>query len=39
MMPEMQSVAAGSFIGHIVYGLILGGLYVPLYRRAPTAVA
>jgi hypothetical protein len=37
MMPEMQMVAAGSLIGHLIYGLILGGLYVALFR--PVRVA
>lgn len=32
MMPEMQMVAMGSLIGHVIYGLILGGLYVALAR-------
>lgn len=32
MMPEMQIVAMGSLIGHLIYGLILGGLYVALHR-------
>jgi hypothetical protein len=33
-MPEMQMVAVGSLIGHLIYGLILGGLYVTLSRGA-----
>lgn len=37
MMPEMQMVAMGSLIGHLIYGLILGGLFVPLVRRTPVA--
>lgn len=37
MMPEMQMVAVGSLVGHLIYGLILGGLYVALHRRAPLA--
>ena len=28
MMPEMQMVAVGSLVGHAIYGIILGGLYV-----------
>ena len=32
MMPEMQMVAVGSLIGHLIYGLILGGLYVAFAR-------
>jgi hypothetical protein len=38
MMAEMQMVAAGSLIGHLIYGLILGGLYVALYRGARVPV-
>lgn len=38
MMPPMQMVAAGSLVGHLIYGLILGGLYVALFRRVPVAV-
>jgi hypothetical protein len=38
-MPGMQMVAVGSLIGHLVYGLILGGAFVWLHygmpRRAP----
>lgn len=29
-MPPMRMVAVGSLIGHLVYGLILGGVYVRL---------
>jgi hypothetical protein len=32
MMPEMQMVAIGSLVGHLIYGLILGGLYVAMFR-------
>jgi hypothetical protein len=39
MMPEMQMVAAGSLLGHLIYGLILGGLFVTLTRSAPVAAA
>lgn len=39
MMPPMQMVAIGSLVGHLIYGLILGGTYVWLRsgarRRAP----
>lgn len=28
MMPEMRPVALGSLIGHLMYGLILGAMYV-----------
>ena len=39
MMPEMQMVAVGSLVGHLIYGLILGGAYVAFVRRVPRAVA
>ena len=32
MMPQMRMVAMGSLIGHLVYGLILGGAFVWLHR-------
>jgi len=35
-MPQMRMVAMGSLVGHLVYGLILGVVYVALTRRAPT---
>jgi hypothetical protein len=35
-MPGMQPVAMGSFLGHLIYGLILGGLYARLHRRVAT---
>jgi hypothetical protein len=39
MMPPMRGVAVGSLIGHLIYGLILGGGFVWLHygarRRAP----
>lgn len=39
MMPEMQTVAIGSLLGHLVYGLLLGGGFVWLHysvgRGAP----
>jgi hypothetical protein len=35
MMPPMRMVAAGSLIGHLVYGLILGGVYVWFARMTP----
>lgn len=38
MMPEMQMVAIGSLAGHLIYGLILGGLFVALPRTIPVAV-
>ena len=37
MMPEMRMVAVGSLVGHLVYGLILGGLYVAFARNVPVA--
>ena len=33
-MPPMRPVAAGSFIGHLLYGLILGAAFVWLHGRA-----
>jgi hypothetical protein len=38
MMPEMRMVAVGSLIGHLIYGLILGAVYVAMTRRTPIAV-
>jgi hypothetical protein len=38
MMPEMQMVTVGSLVGHLIYGLILGGVYVAFARRAPARV-
>ncbi|MCA1562117.1 MAG: hypothetical protein LC753_04315 [Acidobacteria bacterium] len=38
MMPEMQMVAIGSLVGHLIYGLILGGVYVTVARGARVAV-
>jgi hypothetical protein len=35
----MRPVAIGSLIGHLVYGLILGGFYVGFLRRAGTPAA
>ncbi|MCI0578542.1 MAG: hypothetical protein L0332_18775 [Chloroflexi bacterium] len=34
MMAEMQPVALGSLVGHLVYGLVLGIAYVWLHQRA-----
>jgi hypothetical protein len=31
-MPEMRTMAMGSLIGHLVYGVILGGIFAWLYR-------
>ena len=39
MMPPMRMVAAGSFVGHIIFGLILGAMYVWLARPAALRVA
>jgi hypothetical protein len=33
MMPPMRMVAMGSLIGHLLFGLILGGAFAWLYRR------
>lgn len=38
-IPEMHMVAAGSFVGHLIYGVILGGLFVALTRGARVAAA
>jgi hypothetical protein len=38
MMPAMRTVAVGSLVGHLIYGLILGGL-LPVFARAPRPVA
>ena len=35
LMPPMRIVALGSLVGHLIYGLILGGAYVTLVRRTP----
>ena len=38
MMPPMRMVAVGSLVGHVIYGLILGGIFVWLRQlRAMTA--
>lgn len=34
MMPPMRMVAVGSLVGHLVYGLILGGTFAWLYHGA-----
>ena len=36
-MAEMRPVAMGSLMGHLVYGLILGGTYARLHRNPPVA--
>jgi hypothetical protein len=38
IMPGMQIVAMGSLIGHLIYGAILGGLFVPFYSVARARV-
>lgn len=38
MMPDMRMVAIGSLIGHIIYGLILGGLFPVFVRTARPVV-
>lgn len=38
-MEPMRPVAMGSFVGHLVYGIVLGGVYVRLLRRAVTSAA
>jgi hypothetical protein len=34
MMPEMRPVAIGSLMGHLIFGLILGGAFLGLRRWA-----
>ena len=36
--PEMRSVAMGSLIGHLVYGLVLGASYLGIKERPATRV-
>jgi hypothetical protein len=36
-MPMMRSVAWGSLVGHLVFGVILGAAFGPLKRSAPDA--
>ncbi len=38
MMPSMRMVAMGSLIGHMIYGLILGGLFAVFSARLPRPV-
>ena len=38
-MPDMRMVAVGSLVGHLIYGLILGGVFVALTRSARVAAA
>jgi uncharacterized membrane protein YagU involved in acid resistance len=37
MMPPMRMIAVGSLIGHVIYGLILGGLF-PVFVKRPRPV-
>jgi cytochrome b/b6/petB-like protein len=39
MMPPMRMVAAASFVGHIIFGLKLGAVFVWLHRPAALKVA
>jgi hypothetical protein len=39
MMPEMTILAMGSLVGHLIYGVILGGLFVTLTRSVRFAAA
>lgn len=39
MMAEMRMVAMGSLVGHLIYGLVLGGLFVAFARGVPVAAA
>jgi uncharacterized membrane protein YagU involved in acid resistance len=34
-MPPMRPVAMGSLVGHLLYGVLLGWLFVQLRRRVP----
>jgi hypothetical protein len=39
MMPAMRMVAIGSLVGHLIYGLILGGLFAVFARTAKPVAA
>ena len=39
MMPPMRMVAVGSLVGHLIFGLILGGSFVWLSRSTGVTVA
>lgn len=39
MMPPMRMVAVGSLVGHIIFGLILGAMFVWLVRPREVKVA
>jgi len=36
-MPAMRMVGMGSLVGHLIYGLILGAVFVAMTQRAPVA--
>jgi hypothetical protein len=38
-MPPMRGVAMGSLVGHLLYGLVLGGVYVRLAHPLPVETA
>lgn len=38
MMEPMRLAAVGSLIGHIIYGLILGGVFVWISQHRPAAL-
>jgi hypothetical protein len=38
MMAPMRPVAIGSLVGHLLFGLILGGVFARLHRREPAIV-
>jgi len=39
MMPPMRMVAMGSLVGHLIYGLILGGVFAALRHGTRVATA
>ncbi len=39
MMPAMRMVAVGSLVGHLIYGLILGGVFAVFARTAKPVAA
>ena len=39
MMPAMRMVAIGSLVGHLIYGLILGGVFAVFARSAKPVAA
>lgn len=38
-MPSMRGVAMGSLFGHLIYGLVLGGVFAAMHRPAHVRVA